>query len=376
MTPLRITKDHSAFSFTAAAAPVAEVDSGALVVLETSDEAYEKLSRGVPYQELHSQMNAVTGPLAVRGAEPGDALRVTLIEIGILRAWAAWIPGFGILGRRTETQQVAEVPLADGHLCIGRQLRVPLDPMVGCIGVAPRRGVGSAIGQCGPWGGNMDLREFRLGTSLCLPVFHPGALLSLGDVHAAMGAGEPCFVAIEASAEVMVRIDLEKGRRLDHPGCISRGDGLPRHGAKPVGGPEVRLRTGFRASDRRVRPSAVRGVHVCQCVHGMASGRAGMADGPRVCSASRCDFIGRWIRPLRESFRCRHSSIARPVHGPRVPRRGSAYRITRIVSLPSIIRPSRVRPVRTTSTSPAPATANAFVLTCTTRSGTPSPLTS
>ena len=217
MTPLRITKDHSAFSFTAAAAPVAEVDSGALVVLETSDEAYEKLSRGVPYQELHSQMNAVTGPLAVRGAEPGDALRVTLIEIGILRAWAAWIPGFGILGRRTETQQVAEVPLADGHLCIGRQLRVPLDPMVGCIGVAPRRGVGSAIGQCGPWGGNMDLREFRPGTSLCLPVFHPGALLSLGDVHAAMGAGEPCFVAIEASAEVTVRIDLEKGRRLEHP---------------------------------------------------------------------------------------------------------------------------------------------------------------
>ncbi len=94
---------------------------------------------------------------------------------------------------------------------------VPLKPMLGCIGVAPPQQQSFRSGYLGPWGGNMDYREFGEGVTLYFGVNHPGALLFLGDGHAAQGAGELTGDALETSMEFSFSVDLIKGKGLNMP---------------------------------------------------------------------------------------------------------------------------------------------------------------
>jgi amidase len=217
MESIFISRSHSIFSFDAKLPPVCEVNSGSILEIETSDEAYYSLSQGVSAEELRKKTNPVTGPVYVRDAVIGDVLRLDILAIDIARAWAVWLPHFGSLGDKTNEVNISEVPINEGELLISQRMSVPIDPMVGCIGVAPKKGVGSTVAPVGKWGGNMDLRELRSGTTIYLPVFHPGALFSLGDLHAAMGTGEPCCVAIEASGKVTLRVSVEKQMKLEFP---------------------------------------------------------------------------------------------------------------------------------------------------------------
>jgi amidase len=160
--------------------------------------------------------NRVTGPVAVRGAEPGDALRIEVLDVQVVRAWSVWLPGFGGLGHRTQEMRVMETPLRDGRAYIGK-ISVPIRPMIGCIGVAPAEGVGSTYMPAYPFGGNMDLREMEPGTTLYLPVQVAGGLLSMGDLHAAMGTQEPTWVSLEAAGSATLRISLVKAMPLNFP---------------------------------------------------------------------------------------------------------------------------------------------------------------
>ena len=94
---------------------------------------------------------------------------------------------------------------------------VPLKPMLGCIGVAPPQEQSFRSGYLGPWGGNMDYREFGEGVTLYFGVNHPGALLFLGDGHAAQGAGELTGDALETSMEFTFSVDLIKGKAPNMP---------------------------------------------------------------------------------------------------------------------------------------------------------------
>lgn len=85
-----------------------------------------------------------------------------------------------------------------------------IEPMIGCIGLAPASGSSSTVMPAYPWGSNMDLRELGPGGIVYLPVQVPGALLSIGDLHAAMGTGEPTAVSLEAAGKATVRITVEK----------------------------------------------------------------------------------------------------------------------------------------------------------------------
>jgi len=197
---------------------VLTVEPGATVTFETSDLAFQRLDAGEPPAEIGLEnFNAVTGPVAVAGAEPGDALRIEVLEIAVERAWAAWLPGFGGLGARTQEVQIRPIPLADGEAHISEALTVPVEPMIGCIGVAPEDGPGSTLQPAHVWGGNMDLRELSPGATLFLPVQVSGALLSLGDLHAAMGTAEPTDVSLEAAGKATLRISLERGMSLPSP---------------------------------------------------------------------------------------------------------------------------------------------------------------
>ncbi len=214
--------------------PALEIDPGAVVTFETGDDAYVRLAAGEPVEEIGLEnFNLVTGPVSVHGAEPGDALRLEVLSVTVRRAWSVWLPGFGGLGGRTDELQAREIPLENGTARIG-EITVPVEPMIGCIGVAPAEGVGSTLMPAYPWGGNMDLRELTPGATLFLPVQVPGALLSLGDLHAAMGAAEPTWVSLEAAGQTTLRIGLEKGMGLALPRlrveeatiCVGMGETL------------------------------------------------------------------------------------------------------------------------------------------------------
>jgi amidase len=234
--PVRITTEHLAVVFDATAAPAVEVDPGSVVSFETSDTVLAQIAAGKPIEEIDfEQANTVTGPVCIRGAEPGDALRIEVIDIEIDRAWVVWMQGFGPLGSHAEGIQAVPAPISDGRVNIGDGLTAPLDPMVGCIGVAPADGAASTMRPVYATGGNLDLRDLSPGTILWLPVQVPGALLSLGDLHAAMGEGEPAFIAIEAAGTATVRVDLDKRSPLRLPRlrkdgqtiCVGMGDSFP-----------------------------------------------------------------------------------------------------------------------------------------------------
>jgi amidase len=205
-------------TFSADHPPALRVSPEASVTFQTGDDGYQRLSEGERVEQIGiEKFNAVTGPVYVNGAAPGDALRVELLSVEMHRVWSVWIPGFGLLGNRTDRTQVKQIPLEDGFARISERLRVPLEPMVGCVGVAPGSGTGSTVAPCYPWGGNMDLREFSPGATLWLPVQVEGALLSMGDFHAAMGVGEPTCVGLEGCGEATVLIDVDKEMSLDYP---------------------------------------------------------------------------------------------------------------------------------------------------------------
>jgi acetamidase/formamidase len=214
----RISRGCLATRFDRSIEPVAEIASGAIVCFETDDTAYFRLADGETVEAVGIEnLNAVTGPVAISGAEPGDVIRIDVLAIEITRVWAAWLPGFGTLGARTSAVQIKQLTIDGRWIHLSDGLRVPLEPMIGCIGLAPASGQASTLRPTFPFGGNMDLRELSPGATLWLPVQVPGAMLSLGDLHGAMGHGEPAHVSLEAAGSATVRIDLEKGRTLAYP---------------------------------------------------------------------------------------------------------------------------------------------------------------
>lgn len=210
-----VGKEHSLYKFDASDAPVCRVDPGTIVTFEISDEPYLRQMKGEI--DFGNKRNPVTGPVAINGAKLGDALRIDIISIEITRAWAVWLPGYGSLGNKISFPKIKSIPIEQDQLILSPRISLPVDAMIGCIGVAPKRGIGSTTYPAGKWGGNMDLRELRAGVTLYLPVFIDNALLSVGDLHAAMGTGEPCCMAIEAGGNVTLRLDLVKSMNLPYP---------------------------------------------------------------------------------------------------------------------------------------------------------------
>jgi amidase len=224
VTVYTLSNDRNTVAFDRTSPPALEIESGDIVTFHTGDVAYERLSKGERVEDIDLEnFNRVTGPVAVGGAEPGDALAIEVLDIEIDRAWSVWLPEFGGLGHRTTQMRVMETPLRDGRAHIGT-ISVPVRPMIGCIGVAPAEGVGSTFMPAYPFGGNMDLREMEPGTTLYLPVQVPGGQLSMGDLHAAMGTQEPTWVSLEAAGSATLRISLVKGLALRFPRLERSGE--------------------------------------------------------------------------------------------------------------------------------------------------------
>jgi amidase len=214
-------KEHGRPGFTATVPPALRVEpgTGERIGFETSDAVYAELHRHHDLAKLSVPINPVTGPVYVEGAKPGDALAVTVHEIRLIEhGWSVSLPGSGalqhVMGDEMFTRRVPidsdGVHVTDRHVFEAR-------PMIGCMGTAPAEGENSTIMPAYAQGGNMDVTENTVGSTVYLPVMVEGAYLSIGDVHAIMAEGESSFVAIEAEGTAVVSIDLVPGLGLRAP---------------------------------------------------------------------------------------------------------------------------------------------------------------
>jgi len=223
---------HISF-FDASLPPVLEVDSGDIVRVKTASgnpRYYEEL--GVPKEQIPTELYSVyegvegsgrsdhtlSGPIYVKGAEPGDTLEVRFREIDLWLpiAGQGFVPARGVLPEEFPYawNKVHFLDLEEKTLAYAPGVVIPLAPFWGVVGVAPPRSMGRVpSGPPNVFGGNLDNRDLRPGASLFLPVHVEGALLSLGDGHAAQGYGEVCLSAVETSLQGEIQLVVHKGQQ-------------------------------------------------------------------------------------------------------------------------------------------------------------------
>ena len=207
------------FAFARDLEPALRVASGDTVRIRTQDCFGNQVQ--TPEDELDEidwdAINPATGPVYVEGAVPGGALKVTIDDIE-LDAQTASCTGKdeGVCGDRFDAWSTRLCAIEDGELRWSDKLSIPLNPMIGVIGVAPE-GEPVNCGTPGSHGGNMDNKLITKGTRLYFPVRVPGALLQMGDVHATMGDAELCGTGIEIAAQITVRVNVLKNFELHWP---------------------------------------------------------------------------------------------------------------------------------------------------------------
>ena len=230
------TTVHRGF-FDASLKPVLTIDSGDIVRLWTTTgnpRYFESL--GVPKEKIPAELYAafagapgdgrddhtLNGPIAVRGAEPGDTVEIRIRSIEL------WLPIAGMGFRANRGSLPEDFPYARDRVLFfdpaKKQIEfapgvvVPAKPFWGVIGVAPPPSMGRVpSGPPNVFGGNLDNHDLQPGTSLYLPVHTRGALISIGDGHAVQGAGEVGMSAVETSLKGEIQVVLHKGMRITWP---------------------------------------------------------------------------------------------------------------------------------------------------------------
>jgi acetamidase/formamidase len=230
------TTVHRGF-FDASLKPVLTIDSGDIVRLWTTTgnpRYFESL--GVPKEKIPAELYAafegapgenrddhtLDGPIAVQGAEPGDTVEVIIrsIDLWLLIAGMSFRANRGALPEDFpySRDRVFFIDPAKKVIEFAPGIAVPAKPFWGIIGVAPPRSMGRVpSGPPNVFGGNMDNHDLQPGTSLFLPVHASGALISIGDGHAAQGNGEVGLSAVETSLQGEVQIVLHKGMHIGWP---------------------------------------------------------------------------------------------------------------------------------------------------------------
>ena len=193
--------------------PVIEIEPGQRVELDLLNSSGGQLGPDSTVADVaaldFARVNPVTGPIAVRGAKPGDALTVRVVELAVDSwGWTACIPGFGLLADEFPDAHLVVSSIAEGTVALPFGPSLPALPMIGTLGLAlPEPGPHSLVPPS-RHGGNLDIRHLTEGATITLPVGVAGGLLSVGDAHAAMGDGEVCGTGIETSARTVLEIGL------------------------------------------------------------------------------------------------------------------------------------------------------------------------
>jgi len=228
--------------------PIATIKPGETVEVETWDASANTVKPGQTPKDARRKgvqiyENPVTGPIHVEGAQSGDVLKIEVITITL--------PRIGWTSARTRFSEIdgwLQLPspptkfsrIRKGKIVYvlsdGRTIEVPVEPLIGTIGVSPAYEAIATITP-GRHGGNMDVPDVCVGNTLYLPVAVEGALLGLGDVHAAQGDGEICGTAVEVCSmvsKVTLKIELEKHKKLDWPRIESKDEIMTVCSARPL----------------------------------------------------------------------------------------------------------------------------------------------
>lgn len=199
--------------------PRLTIEPGDTVVFETLEASANQIKPDSTTEILGSlsfdPIHPLTGPVYVKGAQPGDALEVEILNLEHKGwGWNAVLPGFGLLPDDFPDPYLHIYKLERKDCWFNSHIRIPFEPFCGTMGVAPREA--GRLDTIPPRenAGNIDIRHLTPGARLMLPVFVPGALFSCGDCHAAQGDGEVNGSAIEASMTVTLRFNLVKGAKI------------------------------------------------------------------------------------------------------------------------------------------------------------------
>jgi len=218
----------------AVAPPVAHLKSGDILETNTVDAFGNVIQKPSDPLSLVKGDNPLTGPFYIEGAEPGDTLAVKILDLEVdsNQGAGAFAPGFGALNKTTYTPML-HTPLpekiwfypidhatntATFHaLDSDFSVKIPLHPFFGCIGVAPAGGEARSSIVPEAFGGNMDSPEASVRNTVYFPVNVSGALLYMGDGHAAMGDGEIAGTAIEVPLRARIQVNVIKGQKINWP---------------------------------------------------------------------------------------------------------------------------------------------------------------
>lgn len=216
------------------AEPVAHLKPGDTLDTNTLDCFGNVIKKPGDTMSMVKGDNPLTGPFYIEGAQPGDTLVVRILDLQVdsNQGIGAFAPGFGALNETNYTPMLHTplpekfwfYPIDHGNqtatfkaLDSDFSVKIPLHPFFGCIGVAPADGEARSSVVPAEFGGNMDSPEASAGNTLYLPVNVPGALLYMGDGHAAMGDGEIAGTAIEVPLHARVQVNIIKGQKINWP---------------------------------------------------------------------------------------------------------------------------------------------------------------
>jgi len=216
------------------AEPVARLKSGDILETNSVDAFGNAIQKPGDTLSLVKGDNPLTGPFYIEGAEPGDTLAVKILDLQVdgNQGVGAFAPGFGALNETNYTPML-HPPLPEkiwfypiDHatntatfkaLESNFSVKIPLHPFFGCIGVAPAGGEARSSIVPAEFGGNMDAPEASVGNTVYFPVNVAGALLYMGDGHAAMGDGEVAGTAIEVPLRTRLLVSVVKGQKINWP---------------------------------------------------------------------------------------------------------------------------------------------------------------
>lgn len=216
----RITREREnlILHFDARVRPVLHVKPGEVFQVETADaEELVKTIRTngdlIPADFDEDFVTPSTGPIFVEGAEPGDEVAVELMNIEIVPpVFTCLLAGVGLMRDHVREAPMTRVySVADGFVNFNETVRFPLRPMVGIVGSTPVDPM--RVFFAGDHGGNIDDRNCTIGSHVHLPVYHRGALLAFGDVHASQGDGET-LMGVETDSVITARVHLMKNTGL------------------------------------------------------------------------------------------------------------------------------------------------------------------
>ena len=213
----RTTRDQLVKNFDASNPPALRVQPGETFVMETNDR-FETYEGPGSTPEAMETLKTMAGPVYIEGSQPGDTLKIEVLDtkLPLDYGWIGATPGRGPLADKIPEFRKTKVSIAEDGVLFGDNITLPLRPMIGRIGVAPKGGPRGS-NERGEFGGSMGNCQIKKGATVYLPVFHEGGLLTIGDCHAAMGDGEATASAVECALDATFRVSIENSLTLSRP---------------------------------------------------------------------------------------------------------------------------------------------------------------